>query len=104
MRQFKFLLLLFLVKPSMAVIVKLSDLHTMAKKSDIVIHGFVGEQVTVFSEKRLITLTRIEIIDNLSGKKISGDVIKSGDVITVYQVGGEKDGLVMPILGGQKYT
>ena len=94
----KIFLLVILATPSMAVIVKLSDLQTMAKRSDIVVHGRVGEQ-TVTKDKlsRLITLTQIEVIDSLYGAK-------TGEVVTVYQVGGEKDGVVMPLLGGQKYS
>lgn len=80
-----------------ALVVKLSDMQTMAKRSDVVIHGYVGDQTVVTDDLgRLITLTQIEVIDGIYGAKTS-------DIITVYQVGGEKNGRVMPLLGGHKY-
>ena len=79
------------------LIVKLTDLNTMARQSDIVAHGYVGEQNVVNDEMgRLITLTEIEIIDGIYGAK-------TGEIITVYQVGGYKKGVVMPLLGGHRY-
>ncbi len=81
-----------------ATIVKLGDLHTMAKQSDIVVHGYVGEQEVVTDELgRLITLSKVAVIDGLHG-------VATGDVITVRQVGGQGHGVVMPILGGQSYS
>lgn len=82
---------------SHALLVKLSDMHTMAKRSDLVIHGYVGDQrVETDNLKRLVTLTDVEVIDGLHGAK-------TGEVITVYQVGGQKNGIVMPLVGGQRY-
>lgn len=82
---------------SVALIVKLADLHTMAKKSDLVIHGYVGEKVSKLDELgRIITLTDIEVVDGLHGAK-------TGEVITFYQVGGQYNGTVMPIIGGQNF-
>ncbi|HXW52828.1 MAG TPA: hypothetical protein VEL47_01855 [Myxococcota bacterium] len=94
-----FLLIAFLLHgPAMGLIVKLADLHTMAKQSDIVIHGYVGDQkVTTDDLGRLVTLTEIAVIDGLHGAR-------TGEIITVYQVGGQKHGLVMPIIGGQHYV
>jgi len=90
-------LALLLSQSALAVVVKLSDLHTMAKKSDIVVHGYVGDQSVSTDEfGRLITLTKIEVIDGLLGAK-------TGEIITIYQVGGEQKGLVMPLMGGQSY-
>ncbi|HXW60550.1 MAG TPA: hypothetical protein VEK06_03330 [Myxococcota bacterium] len=83
--------------PSHPLIVHLSDLQTMAKRSDLVAHGYVGDKRVVNDNLgRLITLTDIEVIDGLHGAK-------TGEIVTVYQVGGEKDGIVMPLLGGQVY-
>ena len=80
------------------MVVKLADLHTMAKQSDVVLHGYVGDQRVVKDNmNRLITLTDVEVLDGIYG-------LKTGEVITIYQVGGEKDGLVMPLLGGHKYA
>lgn len=83
--------------PSSSLIVHLSDLQTMAKRSDMVAHGYVGDKRVVTDKLgRLITLTDIEVIDGLYGAK-------TGEIVTVYQVGGEKDGLVMPLMGGHVY-
>lgn len=80
-----------------SIIVKLTDLNTMAKRSDIVIHGYVGDQSVVNDDMgRLITLTDIEVIDGFYGAK-------TGEIITMYQVGGSKNGVIMPMLGGQRY-
>lgn len=80
-----------------AVIVKLSDLQTMAQKSDVVFHGYVGDQRVIYDKMgRIITLTDLEVIDGLYGAK-------PGQVVTMYQVGGEHNGVVMPLLGGHVY-
>lgn len=97
--KFKIIILsLSLLAPSaQAVIVKLSDLQTMAQKSDIVFHGYVGDQRVVYDNMgRIITLTDLEVIDGLYGSK-------TGQVVTMYQVGGEHNGVVMPLLGGHVY-
>jgi hypothetical protein len=92
------ILVAFFFSPiSNTLIVKLSDLHTMAKRSDIVVHGYVGEKRVVTDNlNRLITLTDVEVIDGFYGAK-------TGEVITVYQVGGSKNGVIMPLLGGHQY-
>lgn len=83
---------------SFAETIQRSDLGAMSKKSDIIIHGYVGDQ-SVSEDKmgRIITLTQIEVIDALKKSK-------TGQIITVYQVGGTKDGVVSPIMGGQKFN
>lgn len=91
------LLMLLMSNASHALIVKLSDMQTMAQQSDIVIHGYVGEKNVVTDDMgRLVTLTQIAVIDGMYGAQTS-------DIITVYQVGGQKDGIVMPLLGGHTY-
>ena len=95
--QIIILTLSFLSSNTWAVIVKLSDLQTMAQKSDIVFHGYVGEQRVSYDKMgRIVTYTDLEVIDGLYGSK-------PGQVITVYQVGGEHNGVVMPLLGGHVY-
>lgn len=97
-KHYGMIVLLALVHwPSLALLVKLTDLQTMAKRSDIVIHGYVGDQRVLNDELgRLITLTEVEVIEGLHGAK-------TGEIITVYQVGGQKNGIVMPLLGGQQF-
>lgn len=93
-----FIILTIYAVSSAGLIVRLSDLHTMAKRSDIVIHGYVGDQrVSTDDLGRLITLTDIEVVEGLYGAK-------TGNIITVYQVGGQKDGLVVPLIGGHRYN
>jgi hypothetical protein len=88
---------LFFSPISNTLIVRLSDLHTMARRSDIVVHGYVGEKRVVTDDlNRPITLTDIEVIDGFYGAK-------TGEIITVYQVGGSKNGVIMPLLGGHHY-
>lgn len=81
-----------------AIIVKLSDLQTMAQKSDLVIHGYVGEQKVIKDELgRNVTISDVEVVDGLFGAK-------TGEIIQIYQVGGSSSGVNMPIIGGQKYN
>ncbi len=98
-RLFIYVFLVFTaIRPLFAIMVQLSDLVTMTKRSDLVIHGYVGDKSVIPDEfGRLITLTQIEVIDPIHNAK-------SGEIITVYQVGGEIPGLVAPILGGQNYS
>ncbi len=82
---------------SFALLVKLADMHTMAKNSDVVVHGIVGDTQVITDEMgRNITLSHVEVVDGLYGAK-------TGQVIQVYQVGGAKDGVVMPVVGGQNF-
>lgn len=92
------MMLMFSALNAQAIIVQLTDLHTMAKRSDVVIHGYVGQQ-TVSTDKygRLITISEVAVIDGLYGAK-------NGDIINIYQVGGEKDGIVAPLIGGQSFS
>ena len=97
--EFKLFIFVFIlaIPHSRATIVKLSDLQTMAQKSNVVFHGYVGEQRVSYDKMgRLITYTDIEVIDGLYGSK-------PGQVVTMYQVGGELNGVVMPLLGGHAY-
>jgi hypothetical protein len=69
----------------------------MSIKSDVIVQGYIGNKRVEFDRMgRLITLTEVEVIDGIHGAK-------TGEVITIYQVGGEKNGLVMPIIGGHRY-
>jgi hypothetical protein len=95
--QIIFFILSLVAPNALGVIVKLSDLQTMAAKSDIVFHGYVGDQRVNYDKMgRIITLTDIEVIDGLYGSK-------PGQIVTMYQVGGEHNGVVMPLLGGHVY-
>lgn len=82
---------------SALVVQKLADLNTMAQKCDAILHGYVGEQEVKLDEYgRPVTLTKVEVIDGLYG-------VKTGQVVTLYQVGGTLNGITLPIVGGQNY-
>ncbi len=69
----------------------------MAQRSDVVIHGYVGQQKVMTDERgRNITLSDIEVVEGLYGAK-------TGEIITLYQVGGDKNGVISPLIGGQRY-
>lgn len=96
-RKFYVVMVIIISPLAHTLIVKLADLNTMAQKSDIVVHAYVGDQRVVSDDLgRPITLTDIEVIDALLGAK-------TGEVITIYQVGGSKNGVMMPLLGGHQY-
>jgi hypothetical protein len=84
--------------PSAATVVVVPTLEEMTHRSDVVAHAVVRE-VTVEEEKpgRLVTLTALEVLDGIAG-------VKTGDVLTVYQVGGEKDGRVAWIAGAHHFV
>lgn len=85
------------LKSEAILVRKLADLNTMAQGSDLVVHGHVGEQEVKYDERgRLVTLTKVEVLDGLYGAK-------TGQIISLYQVGGSKDGIVSPLIGGQHY-
>lgn len=96
-RSFYLLICIFVSSASNAVLVKLSDLQTMALKSDVVFHGYVGEQHIEYDRLgRIVTLTSLEVIDGLLGAK-------TGEVVTIVQLGGQLNGQIMPCLGGHRY-
>ncbi|MCA9508610.1 MAG: hypothetical protein KC505_09330 [Myxococcales bacterium] len=87
----------FAFKSQAILVLKLADLNTMALKSDVVMHGYVGEQQSEIDQwGRVVTISKVEVIDALYG-------VKTGEVISLYQVGGSKDGVIAPIIGGQHY-
>jgi hypothetical protein len=85
------------VQANADLVVQLADLPTMAIKSDKVLHGVVVEQTVQLDRfKRPTTLSKIKVKEGLYG-------IKTGDIATVYQVGGKIGNMVMPIVGGQEF-
>lgn len=72
--------------PSSATIVVLHSLEEMSQRSEVIVHARVADQrVQRQDDVGIVTLTDIEVIDGIKGAK-------SGDVLTIYQVGGSLDG------------
>lgn len=80
-----------------ATIVYMDDLPAMVHKSDVIIHAAVADQsVKLDKNGRILTLTTLEVLDGLKGAK-------TGELILLYQVGGEIDGRVERVVGAQRY-
>jgi hypothetical protein len=84
--------------PAAATVVVVHSLEEMTHRSDVVAHVVVRD-VVVEAETpgRLITLTTVEVIDGVAGAK-------DGELLTVFQVGGEKDGRVAWIAGAHRFV
>ncbi len=90
--------------PARATTVFHVPLDEMTAQSDVVLHARVGDQQVTWDKehRRVLTLTRIEIIESLKGE------LRKGQVITVYSVGGTLDGVtfkipgVVPLLPGEE--
>jgi hypothetical protein len=84
--------------PAAATVVVIPSLEEMTHRSDVVAHVVVRDVVVeAESPGRLVTLTTVEVIDGLAGAK-------TGDLLTVFQVGGEKDGRVAWIAGAHRFV
>jgi hypothetical protein len=84
--------------PAAATVVVVPTMEEMTHRSDVVVHAVVRDVVVEEpTPGRLITLTSLEVLDGLSGAK-------TGDVLTVYQVGGEKNGRVAWIAGAHRFV
>lgn len=93
---FLFLTILYSLN-SGAIVTHLATMPFMAQKADKVFHGYVGEQeVTRDKLGRIITITSIEVVDPLFATK-------KGEVIKFFQVGGQLNNEVTPIIGGQQF-
>lgn len=95
-KRLLFLTILYSLRSS-AIVTHLATMPFMAQKADKVFHGYVGEQeVTKDKLGRIITITSIEVVDPLFATQ-------KGDVIKFFQVGGQLDNEVTPIIGGQQF-
>ena len=84
--------------PAAATVVVVPTMEEMTHRSDVVVHCVVRE-VTVEEDRpgRLVTLTSLEVLDGIAGAK-------AGDLLTLFQVGGEKDGRVAWISGAHHFV
>ena len=85
-----------LARSALATVVVIHPLDEMTARSDVVVHARVGAQQVVRDKGRLITLTEIEVIEGFKGAR-------AGDILTIYQVGGDLDGEHQWISGMQRY-
>lgn len=80
-----------------ATIAVIHDIKTMTKNSNIVIQAKIIQQKVMKDDKgRIITLTTLEVEDGMKGAK-------TGQKLTLYQVGGELNGRVMRLQGSSVY-
>ncbi len=80
-----------------ATVVIIPTMEEMVHRSEVIVHAVVRD--TVVEEDRpgrLVTLTSLEVLDGIDGAKV-------GDVLTVFQVGGERDGRVAWIAGAHHF-
>lgn len=80
-----------------ATVVVLHELDEMTTRADVVIHARVGDVTVTRDEKgRIATLVEVEVLDALKGAK-------TGDVLTIWQLGGTYEGQTMMITGQHKW-
>lgn len=79
-----------------ATVVVMHSLEEMTRRSELVVQARVAEQRVVQEAGRIVTLTDIEVIEGLKGAK-------TGEVLTIYQVGGTLNGTRMWIEGAHRY-
>ena len=80
-----------------ATVVALTSLEEMTHRSDVVMQAVVtGQKVVEDRPGRVVTLTTFEVKDGISG-------VKTGDVVTVFQVGGHLGDKQAWIAGAHKF-
>ncbi|MEW5851364.1 MAG: hypothetical protein AB2A00_21425 [Myxococcota bacterium] len=86
--------LLLLPAVARSTVVIQPSLEEMTQKSNVIIHAVVEEQTVTRGEegKRILTLSRLRVTEGLKGAK-------TGDTITLYQVGGSEGGRVARVVG-----
>jgi hypothetical protein len=90
-------LFLGLASNTFATVVSIDSLKTMALKSEVIVHAKVIDQrIKEDVEGRILTLTTLDVVDGLKNAR-------RGDVLTVYQVGGELNGRVLRVSGAHNY-
>jgi len=80
-----------------ATVVALTSLEEMTHRADVVMQAVVtGQKVVEDRPGKIVTLTTFEVLDGISG-------VKTGDVVTVYQVGGRLGEKQAWIVGAHKF-
>lgn len=84
--------------PAQATVVVAHSLEEMSRRADVVVHAkVIDSEPTRDDIGRIITLSRLEVLDGIKGAK-------TGDVLTVFQVGGRIGERASHIVGAHKYT
>lgn len=93
-----FIYVLFVSLGMNATVVKISDLATMARKSEVIVQAKVLDVSTKEdTDGRIITLTTLQIIDAFKGAK-------KNEIKTIYQVGGQLKNKVLQVMGAHKFS
>ncbi len=86
-----------LAPAAQATVVALTSLEEMTHRSDVVMQAVVkGQKVVEDRPGKIVTLTIFEVVDGIAG-------VKTGDVVTVYQVGGLLGEKQAWIVGAHKF-
>ncbi|MDA0712973.1 MAG: hypothetical protein O2897_03190, partial [bacterium] len=81
-----------------ATVVKISDLATMARKSEVIVQAKVlYVSIKEDTDGRIVTLTTLQVIDAFKGAK-------KNEIKTIYQVGGQFKNKVLQVMGAHKFT
>jgi len=87
-----------LALPAAATVVAIPSMEELTRRSDVVVQGVVRESKTIKDDKgRLITVTSLEVIDGIRGRK-------AGDIVQIHQLGGLLDGQQAWIAGAHKFV
>ena len=82
-----------------ATVVIQPSLAEMTARSGVVLRGLVEESTVTIGEndKRVLTLTRIRVLESVKGPK-------AGDTVTLYQVGGQVGNFVSKLVGMSQFN
>jgi hypothetical protein len=89
--------LVVVAAPARATVVVIPTLEEMTLTSDVVARITVGDARVVKDHGRLLTLTSVEVKDGIKGAK-------TGDVLTMWQIGGSLDGRESWIVGAHHFV
>jgi hypothetical protein len=84
--------------PASATVVLVPPMDELARRSDVVVQAIVRESQVIKDEQgRIITVTSLEVLDGLRGRK-------TGDIVRVHQLGGEFGGQQAWVAGAHKFV
>ena len=82
----------FFTPASQATIISPHTIEEMTRQADVIVHARVVEQHVRSDGERIVTETQVEVIESLKGAK-------TGEIKTIYQVGGTLNGMTQKIIG-----
>jgi hypothetical protein len=89
--------LLLCAVQAQATVVVLHSIEEMSRRSEVVVQARVTATRVTKEKGRIITLTELEVVDAFKGAK-------TGDKLTVFQVGGTLDGFTSQVVGAHEYA